>query len=148
MKQILILLSCLWLLACATAPMQEMSDARQAVQAAHDAGAGRHAPEVLKQAERQLNQAGEEIQTRQFRRARKDAVAAKSNAIQAQEMAHAIGAAKAVVEKAAGLGILSAEAELLLTQAKQAATTGDVQTAIRLANEAKHQAEQDLRKRQ
>ena len=132
--------------ACATAPTQEMSDARQAVQAAVDAGAGTHAPDALHQAESHLNQAGESIESGQYRDARHDAVAAKNEAIDAREMAHAIGSARAAIEQAENSGVLSDEARDLLTRAEEAASKFNALMAVRLANEARNQAEQDLRR--
>lgn len=75
---------------CASAPVQEMSDARQAIQSARDAGAGRLVPESLGGAERLLNQAEKELELGEFRAARRKAVAAKETAIQARETAEAV----------------------------------------------------------
>jgi len=133
------------LAACAAAPTQEMSDARQAVKAAQEAGAVLHAPELLKAAEDQLDRAGTELHRHDYRSAKQGAVAAKSNAFDAQEMALAIGAAAAAVEQASAAGVLSAETNELLQQSRLAASNGDVQLAVRLANEARNMAEQDMR---
>lgn len=135
----------LMLTACATAPTQEMSDARQAVRAAQEAGAELHAPDVLSNAEQQLDRAGERLHEHNYRQARKKAVAAREQAFDAQEIALAIGAAVNSVEKARQKGVLSAEADVLLKRAKEAASHGDVQVAVRLANEARNIADQDLR---
>lgn len=135
----------LMLTACATAPTQEMSDARQAVRAAQEAGAELHAPDVLNTAEQQLDRAGERLHEHNYRQARKEAVAAREQAFEAQEMALAIGAAVNSVEKAREKGVLSAEADVLLQRAQDAASHGDVQVAVRLANEARNIADQDLR---
>jgi len=140
-----VVLSLLLLSACASAPTQEMSDARQAVRAAHDAGADQHAPVTLQEAESKLDSAGTELHMHNYRQARKSALAAKVSAINAQDMAYAIGSAAAAVDKARQHGVLSAEAEQLLNKARRVASQGDVQTAVRLANEAKNLAEQDLR---
>lgn len=145
MKKTLVIVSLLLLGGCASAPTQEMSDARQAVRAAHDVGAEQHAPESLQNAERQLDKAGAELHQRDFREARKDAVAAKTNAINAQDMAHAIGSAVAAVDKAREHGVLSNEAGQLLKKAQMAATVGDVLMAVRFANQSRNLAEQDLR---
>jgi len=145
MKQVLLIALLLLFAGCATAPTQEMSDARQAVSAAQDAGADKHAPEILKEAEEQLDRAGEELHKRDFREARRGAVAAKLQAMSAQEMTLAIGSAATAVDKAREHGVLSNETEQVLQQAQQAASEGDVQTAVRLANEARNMADQDLR---
>jgi len=135
----------LLLSACAAAPTQEMSDARQAVRAAQEAGADLHAPDVLKNAEQQLDSAGVRLHEHAYSQARKKALAAKKQAFFAQEMALAIGAAVKSVDEARERGVLSAEANVLLKRAKHAASNGDVQVAVRLANEARNIADQDLR---
>ena len=58
---------------CATAPTQEMSDARQAIQAARGAGAEKHAPEVLGNAESILAKAEQSIADNEYEPARADA---------------------------------------------------------------------------
>ena len=145
MQKALIITLFLLLTGCAAAPTQEMSDARQAVRAAQDAGADQHAPETLKDAENNLDRAGAELNNRDFREARKDAVAAKTHAINAQEMTLAISSAVAAVDKALERGVLSLETDQLLKRAQLAASEGDVQMAVRLANEARNLADQDLR---
>ena len=132
--------------ACATAPTQEMSDARQALQAALDAGAGVHAPDALHNAEQHLNNAGQNIETGQYRDARHNAVTAKHEAIDAKEMARAIGSARKVIDEAENHGVLSDEARDLIDKAEVAARNNNVLMAVRLANDARNQAEQDLRR--
>ncbi len=141
----LIVVALLSLVACATAPTQEMSDARQAVQAAKEAGARQHVPELLKSAEQQLEQAGVGLHQHDYRTARKEALAARTHAFDAQEMALALAAAVKAADQARAIGVLSAETDVLLQQARQAASEGDVQVTVRLANEARNMAEQDLR---
>ena len=132
--------------ACATAPTQEMSDARQALQAAIDAGAGAHAPDALHDAEKHLNDAGQNIESGEYRDARHNAVAAKHEAIDAKEMARAIGNARKVMDEAENNGVLSDEARDLFGKAEEAAHNYNVLMAVRLANDARNQAEQDLRR--
>lgn len=70
--------------ACAsTPPVQEMSDARQAIAAAVDAEAGRHAPETLDEARRYLETAQQQLQQQSYGPARMNAVRAKNRAAQA-----------------------------------------------------------------
>lgn len=69
--------------ACATAPVQEMSDARQAVMAAEQAGAEEHAPESLNQARNLLARAQQNLKVRNFDDARGEALRAKEQAMQA-----------------------------------------------------------------
>ena len=76
---------------CATAPVQEMSDARQAISAAVDAGADELAPVEIGAARRYLDQAEEQLKTRSFNSARSDALRAKEKAIEALEVVNASG---------------------------------------------------------
>jgi hypothetical protein len=76
------------LLACAGAPVQEMSNARQAIKAARDAGADKLAPEQLTQALLLLQRAEDSLHKRAYREARRDAIAAHVKA------AEALGAAQ------------------------------------------------------
>lgn len=72
--------------ACATtAPVQEMSNARQTIQAAVDAGAEIHAPAVLAQARNLLDDASRELEAGDYLLARDYAVQAKQLAIQARQ---------------------------------------------------------------
>ncbi len=73
--------------ACISPPVQEMSNARQAIAAAEEAGALNTAPEVMEQAQRFLNQAEQRLQNKQFRDARRSAIAAKLEAIRALQTA-------------------------------------------------------------
>jgi len=131
---------CIIIAACATAPIQEMSDARQSLQAARDAGAEKYAFATLHNAETALEQAEKKLENRAFKDARLNAEQAKVEAMNAQEIALAIGAAEASISKAAKNGNASAEAEALFQQAVQAASQGDKQEAVNLANEAKLKA--------
>jgi predicted S18 family serine protease len=79
---VLVLLS-MGLTACAGAPVQEMSNARQAIKAARDAGADKAAPDKLTEAEALLERAEQSLQKRDYRDARRDAIAARSKASQA-----------------------------------------------------------------
>jgi hypothetical protein len=71
------------LTACAGAPVQEMSNARQAIRAARDAGAAKLAPGTLSEAETLLQRAEESLQNRAYRDARRNAVAARGKAAEA-----------------------------------------------------------------
>ena len=79
-------LALLLLASCATtAPVQEMSNARQTIQAAVDAGAETHAPAVLSQARKLLDDASNELEAGNYLLARDYAVQAKQLAIQARQ---------------------------------------------------------------
>ena len=69
--------------ACTTPPVQEMSDARQAIAAAEQASAGKVAPESLNDARRFLSDAERQIQEEAYGPARMNAVRAKNRAGQA-----------------------------------------------------------------
>lgn len=69
---------------CQTAPpVQEMSDARQAITVAKDAGAAEHAADDLSQAVGFLQSAEQALSHREYVRARRDALQAKSKALEA-----------------------------------------------------------------
>jgi len=75
------------LAACAGVPVQEMSDARQAVEAAREAGAREYAPDELQAAENLLQRAEEALTEGYYRQAREDAEAARAQAVSAQAKA-------------------------------------------------------------
>lgn len=81
--RLLIVTVALCIVGCVSAPVQEMSNARQAIAAAVQAGASERAPIALNEAQRLLVQAEKRLQDKQFREARRSAVAAKLKAIAA-----------------------------------------------------------------
>lgn len=75
---------------CATAPpTQEMSDARQSVEAAESIGANRHAPAALNSAQQLLSKAQDDLKAGEYEEAQKEAVAAREAARQAMAISHA-----------------------------------------------------------
>lgn len=75
------MLGSMGLVACAGAPVQEMSNARQAIKAARDATATSvAAPASLIEAEALLNRAEDSLQKRAYKEARRDAIAARNKA--------------------------------------------------------------------
>ncbi|MDJ0873375.1 MAG: hypothetical protein QNJ87_16605 [Gammaproteobacteria bacterium] len=126
---------------CATAPTQEMSDARQAIQAARDADAARHAPAALGSAETLLATAEQFIGTDAYESARAEAVAARQEAVKARNIALAIGAAEAALDRAYSLGAEWGDSRKLLDKAEEAAASGDEAMAVRLAGIAQLQGE-------
>ena len=74
---------------CETMPVQEMSDARQAIMAAKEAGAAEHATETLLAAEESLQSAEKYLNMHDFAFARRDALDAKSKAIDALRLSEA-----------------------------------------------------------
>lgn len=80
---------------CASAPVQEMSDARQAITSARDAGADEHAADDLASAERRLADARKALRAGDYEQARLDAIAAKEQAFKARDLATSLaGGAK------------------------------------------------------
>ncbi|HFQ14259.1 MAG TPA: DUF4398 domain-containing protein [Gammaproteobacteria bacterium] len=73
--------------AAMTPPVQEMSNARQTIQAAKEAGAEVHAAASLAQAEELLQQASQEIEDGDYVSARNSALRARQLAMQARENA-------------------------------------------------------------
>jgi nucleoid-associated protein YgaU len=130
---------------CATAPTQEMSDARQAVQAARDAGANLHTPLAMESAEHELSQAEHELRGRNYKIARNDALSAKQGAIKARNMALAISQAKDAIAEADKLGALSQSTRDRLAQAETAAAAGNEEQAVQLAQLATQLARDDVR---
>ena len=66
--------------ACASAPVQEMSDARQAISAARAAGAEARAPVDFKAAQSAIERAETRLQMHEYSQARVAAVEAKRDA--------------------------------------------------------------------
>jgi hypothetical protein len=84
------MLAVLWAMAsltgCVGAPVQEMSNARQAVRAAEKAGASKYAPELLTEAQSLLKSAETNLRHREYRVAREEAEQARSKAIEARRV--------------------------------------------------------------
>jgi hypothetical protein len=78
------------LAACAGAPVQEMSDARQAISAARAVGAPTRAPIDFDAAQAAIERAESHLQRHEYSRARLEAIEAKHDASAA--LAHAQGA--------------------------------------------------------
>ena len=74
--------------ACVTAPpVQEMSDARQAIQAAEAVGARSKAPEPYIEAQENIESAESALEAGDYSKAREQALRAKSNALEARSKA-------------------------------------------------------------
>jgi hypothetical protein len=81
----------LGLSACAgNPPVQEMSDARQAIAAAEEADAGELAPQSLNEARRYLDEAQRQLQDEAFEPARMNAVRARNRAVRAIEVSQQV----------------------------------------------------------
>jgi predicted S18 family serine protease len=72
---------------CSSMPVQEVSDARQAITSARAAGGDRYTPQTLEQAERLIDQALADLALGHYHSARVAALTAKRRAIYAREAA-------------------------------------------------------------
>jgi hypothetical protein len=130
-----------WLVSgCASAPIQEMSDARQGLQAAEQAHAADLTPHELADAKRHVLRAEHALDVGAYRRARTEALQAQALAIRARSLAVALAGARAAVDEAKRLGVLPADAGSFLEEAMQAATRGDTDRALALAGRAQELA--------
>jgi hypothetical protein len=92
--QVLLLSACCSLAACETAPpVQEMSDARQAIAVAKEAGAADYAVFHLRAAEGYLASAEQSLGEQAYGQARRDANQAKMKALDALKAAENVKAA-------------------------------------------------------
>lgn len=78
---------------CAGMPLQEMSDARQAIRAAERAGAQQYAPELLAEAKALVETARQNVHKGEYRDAREEAEQARAKAMEARSRAEAAAAA-------------------------------------------------------
>ncbi len=125
---------------CTVAPMQEMSDARQAMQAARYVKANSITPPTWAKAKQQLTQAEQNLEAGEFKQARQAAILAKKQALNAYHVAIAIQRAKKLWQK---LSLITNNmGQTLLEKAQFAALEGKVDKAISLAEEAYRQAKE------
>ena len=82
-----IILLTLMIASCAAGPpVQEMSDARQAIAAAEESNAATLAPEQLSEARRLLEEAESQLRDRTYVLARGNAIRARSRAVEALQV--------------------------------------------------------------
>jgi len=74
------------LISCAAAPVQEMSDARQAIQAAKESSPAPGAQANLLKAETLLKEAEAALESGEYKKARLTATEARNEAIKAQQL--------------------------------------------------------------
>jgi len=72
---------------CAGMPLQQMSDARQAIRAAERAGAEKHAPQLLGEARQLVESARQSMHEGDYREARDEAELARTKAMEARKIA-------------------------------------------------------------
>ena len=82
-RSIAVMLGILCLAGCRGAPVQEMSDARQAIEAARVAGAAERSPQDLQAAQREIVSAQKHLEAQEYTRARDAALEAKRRAAMA-----------------------------------------------------------------
>lgn len=90
----LALLGAVPLAGCVGAPVQEMSNARQAVRAAQQAGGAKYSPDAMAEAERLLKNAKTNQSNGEYRVAREEAEQARDKAMVALREAEAAKASK------------------------------------------------------
>jgi len=78
---------------CAGMPLQQMSDARQAIRAAERAGAEKHAPQLLEEARGLVQRASQSMHKGDYREARDGAELARVKAMEARRIAEEARAA-------------------------------------------------------
>jgi hypothetical protein len=78
---------------CAGAPLQQLSDARQAVRAAEKAGAAEYAPDLLDEAKRLVESSRVNLHKGDYRQSRDDADLAREKAMEARRTAESAHAA-------------------------------------------------------
>jgi hypothetical protein len=83
----LLLVLAVLLAGCAGAPVQEMSNARQAVRAAEHAGAATAAPDLMAEAKRLLKDAETHLRSGEYRTARDEAEESRTKAVEARRVA-------------------------------------------------------------
>jgi hypothetical protein len=86
MKHLAAVVLLLLVAGCAGAPVQEMSDARQAIRAAQAAGAEERAPGELGRARSLIEEAQRQLQRHDYREAGRNAVEARQQAVRALEI--------------------------------------------------------------
>ena len=74
-------------LSCAGLPVQEMSDARQAIASAKEVSAAQLASDEFEKAQKLMHLAEEDLDIGNYQQAQKNAVAAKKNALLARDKA-------------------------------------------------------------
>lgn len=128
------------LVGCAAVPTQELSDARQAIQAAEAADARTYALQRYNAASGELASAEQSVEAGSYSAAKEQAIAAKTLALSARNIALALSRADKAIAEARSLGALWRDTEALYAQAQQAADAGDESQAVLLAGKAEQQA--------
>jgi len=142
-----ICLAALSLLACVTIPIQEMSDARQALNSAGDAGAAEFAPHSLAAANRQLTRAEAALSNKDYTHAREAAAVARADARQARRLADSFALVTAKLDAARAVGAQCQAADALLQQALSRTRSSDEAEAAALLEQADSSVDSALAQR-
>lgn len=126
----------LFLVACATAPSQEMSDARRAVDAAGIARAESLAPHAMSQASASLDRASAALRAGDYDTARAMARAARDEAITARTLANAMTLAENGIAAARAQSRPWEGAQRLLDEAMRLSRNGESTRALQMAERA------------
>ena len=130
------LLPLLLLASCVTIPIQEMSDARQAINSAEDVGAASLAPRSLARAHTLLISAEGFLADKDYTSAREAADGAKTNARRARRLAASFRRVSALLDDAGRIGADMLPTELLMEQARVRSGLGDEDRAAELVRQA------------
>ncbi|AUI68100.1 DUF4398 domain-containing protein [Beggiatoa leptomitoformis] len=117
---------------CASVPIQEMSDARQALKAAQDIQAERYALYKLEAAKESLLEAEQNLESGNMNQARYAAVRAKEQAVGAHNVTIALDRAGEMWERLVNLGLQPAHIEIILQKAKASAQEGAIDDSLSL----------------
>ena len=125
---------------CAYVPMQEMSDARQAIQAAHYIAADSYVPTTLAIATQNLTEAEQNLEIGKFVQAQQSAIIARDQAVSAYKMTRAIKRVQKVWQEITLLGYSTSTLSPLLEKAQLAARQNHFEKTIAFAQEAYDQS--------
>lgn len=117
------------LVGCASAPIQEMSDARRALSSARQAGAEQWVEGGLARAEQEMDSAGEALAAGDYKAARAAATSAKTQAIAVRALALELTELEQAVAAAERAGRDVGEVRAIAERAERAARAGLVTEA-------------------
>jgi len=129
---------------CIGMPTQEMSDARQAVEAARSANAELYVPKKLSTAEQNLSSAENSLELGLLDEARNNAISAKNNALQARNIAVAIDHAETIWRAIAAMEYDKQETRALLEKAKIIAQQDRIEEALALVEQSHQEGKRVL----
>ena len=135
-RPLLVCAMALLLVACATAPSQEMSDARRAVDAAALARAGSLAPDAMSKASAALDRASAALRAGDYDAAREMARTARDEAISARMLANAMTLAENGIAAARAQGRPWKGAQRVLDESMRVSREGESARALQMAERA------------